>query len=154
MENKYRRSLRAILHDSAIFELRLFNMEHKDKVITYNSVLYLDIIQAKNGEYTACNIADLLHVSRPSVTQKINELESAGYIIKTQSETDKRVYYLSVTDKYNTIYDTILGESEDHEDEMIASLRSRYSESEVDQFFDMLGELNRYYLSASKQKQI
>lgn len=152
MKNKYSKVLSAIIHDSAIFELRLSNMEHEDKVITYNSLLYLDIIRAKNGEYTASNIADLLHVSRPSVTQKINELESTGYITKSQSKKDKREFYLSVTDKYDTIYDAILGENIDGDGDMISLLNSRYSESEVDKFFDMLGDVSKHYLSASKYK--
>ena len=62
-------------------------------------MLYLNIISAPPGKYTASNIADMLHISKPSVTQKINELEKEGYILKSQSHTDKRAYYLTVTEK-------------------------------------------------------
>ena len=147
MKNKYRKAMSNIIHDTAIYELKLANVETNDKVLTYNSILYLDIISAKNGEYTASNIADLLQVSRPSVTQKINELESAGYITKSQSDKDKRVFYLSVTDKYDTIYDSLLGEKFDIDGELISLLRSKHSEIEVDKFFDMLEETSSFYAS-------
>ncbi len=146
MKDKYRQALSKIIHDTAVFELLLHNMERKDKVLTYNSTLYLDIVNGKNGYYTASNIADLLHVARPSVTQKINELESAGYITKIQSEKDRRVYYLSVTEKYGDIFNSCFGEGVDVDSEIISLLTSKYSESEVDKFFEMIDMYNNHFI--------
>ena len=90
MINKVKFALNKIFHDSAIAELRLINKGIADKNLTYNDILYLNIIETHSGEYTASNIADMLYVSRPSVTQKINELEKKVYIYKVKSRNDMR----------------------------------------------------------------
>ena len=152
MENKYRQALSKLIHDTAIFELMLHNLEYTDKVITYNSLLYLDMIKGKNGLYTASNIADLLKVARPSVTQKINELEYAGYITKKQSEKDKRVFYLFVTEKYDVIFNSYFGEGVDIDSEVISLLTSKFSEKEVDKFFEMIDVYNNHFISSMMNK--
>lgn len=48
---------------------------------------------------TISDLADYMRLSRPAVTQKVNELVKKGLVIKTQSEQDKRVFYLSLSDK-------------------------------------------------------
>ncbi len=78
MNNKIKLALDKIFHDSAIAELRLLHNGTSDPNLTYNDILYLNIIEAHSGEYTASNIADMLYVSRPAVTQKSNELEKMG----------------------------------------------------------------------------
>ncbi len=81
-------------HDLSISELRLQNSLGEHSKLTYNDMLYLDIIRAYPGRYTSTQIADLLCVSRPSVTKKVKELIKKGYVTRRQSPVDKRVYYL------------------------------------------------------------
>ncbi len=83
-----------MLHDMAILELKFQQGDAKKMNMTYNDILYLDIIKAHPGEYTATKLADMMHVARPHVTQKINGLEERGFIYKERSKEDKRVYYL------------------------------------------------------------
>ncbi|MFI3284351.1 MAG: MarR family transcriptional regulator [Erysipelotrichaceae bacterium] len=149
MINNVKLALDKIFHDSAVAELRLLNNGIGDKTLTYNDILYLNIIEAHSGEYTASNIADMLYVSRPSVTQKINELEKKGYIYKVQSNTDKRVYklftnkddqskrYYEVTDKTN--------------DDILNKLSKEYSDTQIDLFCEMTEKICEIILQETKK---
>ncbi len=139
MNQSIKLALDKIFHDSAIAEIRLLNNGTVDKTLTYNDILYLNIIEAHSGEYTASNIADMLYVSRPAVTQKINELERRGYIYKVQSQTDKRVYklftnregrskeYYHITDQTN--------------DDITAKLSADYSLEQIALFCEMTDKI-------------
>ncbi len=65
--------------------------------LSYSDVLQLFIINHK-ANMTISELAEKLNLSRPATTQKVNELEKKGYIIKTQSTADKRVTYLSLSE--------------------------------------------------------
>lgn len=52
------------------------------------------------GEFAA-----FLEVSNPNVSYKIKNLIQKGYLVKTMDEKDKRVFHLSVTDKFKKFYD-------------------------------------------------
>ena len=103
--------------DMVINELRLANFSCYEHV-TYNSLLYLDIIAYKE-HCTASYIADALHVAKSAVTLKVKELEKLGLVHKTRSQEDKRVYYLHVNEKlledykaYDRVLHRALGEIE------------------------------------------
>lgn len=66
-------------------------------VLPYSDVLQLFIINHKPN-MTISELAERLNLSRPATTQKVNELASKGLVIKKQSETDKRVTELSLSD--------------------------------------------------------
>lgn len=127
-------------HDMAIVELRLQNKNNRlNNKLTYNSILYLDIIYAHQGEYTASNIADMLHVARPSVTQKLNELEEMGYIKKKQSEQDKRIYFLYATNKTNPEY--VTNHFKQINKKVENYLTQEYSKDEIKTFLEMLSSV-------------
>ena len=65
---------------------------------------YLNIIyQAKNIKLT--DFAIKAKVSKPAATQIINKFLKKKYVIKTVSETDKRVIYISLTKETNASFD-------------------------------------------------
>ncbi len=97
MNGKLNAILQKIYHDMAIVELKRAYAQKDHGTLSYHDVLYLSIIEAHPNEYTSSQIADMLGITRPSVTQKINELCKKGYIVRTRSEKDKRVYYLSIS---------------------------------------------------------
>ncbi len=150
MNNKIKVALDKIFHDSAVAELRLLNNGTSDSNLTYNDILYLSIIEAHSGEYTASNIADMLYVSRPAVTQKINELEKRGYIYKVQSQTDKRIYklftdregksknYYDITDKTNA--------------DITEKLSAEYSDEKIALFCEMTDKICEIILQETKKK--
>ena len=120
------------------------NADFHHSNLTYNSMLYLNIISAHPRKYTASNIADMLHISKPSVTQKINELEKDGYILKIQSNSDKRAYYLTVTEKAFPKKVALL--RADNEIEEI--FKKAYTEKQVAKFFEMMSFISDEYTKA------
>jgi DNA-binding MarR family transcriptional regulator len=66
--------------------------------ITMNQMHYLETIP-KLGNPTSGDLADSLGVTRPSVSTIVKKLVDTGYLTKTKSKIDGRVYYLHLTDK-------------------------------------------------------
>ncbi|MGL5327985.1 MAG: MarR family transcriptional regulator [Peptostreptococcaceae bacterium] len=64
--------------------------------LSYINIVHLYIINHYD-KITVSDLAKKLNLSKPAVTQKINELEKLGMVIKTQSKEDKRVYYISLS---------------------------------------------------------
>jgi DNA-binding MarR family transcriptional regulator len=53
---------------------------------------------------TINEFASFIRISQPNAAYKVNNLIKKGYLNKVQSETDRREYYLEVTDKYLAYY--------------------------------------------------
>ncbi len=66
--------------------------------ITMNQMHYLETI-AMLSNPTSGDLADSLSVTRPSVSAIVKKLIETGYLTKTKSKIDGRVYYLYLTDK-------------------------------------------------------
>ncbi|ONI38899.1 hypothetical protein AN639_06925 [Candidatus Epulonipiscium fishelsonii] len=129
--------LDAYFHDLAILELKFQNNILGAKKLSFNSLMYLDIIRNCPDKYTVSDIAEILEISKPSVTQKIKELEQLGYVKKVQSETDKRVFYLAITDEIQKVESIF----EDAMKTTIKELQKEYTETEINQstiLFDKL----------------
>ena len=73
-----RKALDTFYYSTALCDLRLMNKQFVDENITYNSLLYIELIYTMNGTCTASKLAELLHVSKPGVTLKLNELLRQG----------------------------------------------------------------------------
>lgn len=131
-----------IFHDMAVDELRMKNSNSITSTLTYNSVLYMDIIYAHPGKYTATAIAEMLQVSTPAVIQKVNALVKQGYIRKEQSKTDKRVYYLYINDENENEYKVY----DEKERELESEFKKRYSQKEIDTFYEILTLAKKIYM--------
>ncbi|MGI5958315.1 MAG: MarR family transcriptional regulator [Massiliimalia sp.] len=147
------KTIHTFFHTMTLEELQLMNENYPTKNITYNSLLYLDLIYTHQGEYTASMIAQLLCVSKPAVIMKINELIKLGFVYKKQSDTDKRAYYLFAREELlpqYMIYKKM--------DEAVAEkMTSRYSQKEIEQFCEMLkfmGDASMEALHTSKQQEV
>ena len=64
--------------------------------LTIHQFQYIDAIH-QLGEPTITEIADKLKITKASVTTGINKLVDLGYVIKTQSREDRRVFHVSLT---------------------------------------------------------
>ncbi len=127
MTNKLSDAITKFYHDLSISELQIQNSLQGQTKLTYNDILYIDIIRAYPGKYTSSKIADILCVSRPSVTKKIKELIKKGYLIRKQCEKDKRVYYLFVNeDNSFNFYE------EKFEEILLEKFNEKYSKKEID----------------------
>lgn len=110
MQKEYVKSLKKLTYDLSLSELKQFNPNSMTDNISYQDSLYINMIATRPNEYTPSKIADLLGITRPSVTHRIGELEKKGYITKTQSKTDKRIFYLNISEecaKYYQNFDRI-----------------------------------------------
>ena len=129
-----RKALDAFYYSTALCDLRLMNKQFIDENITYNSLLYIELIYTMNGTCTASKLAELLNVSKPGVTLKLNELLRQGLITKTPDPTDKRKNYLSVNDDAIPQYKVFRRQ----DSEAIKRITDRFTPEEIGKFCEML----------------
>lgn len=128
-----RKSFTRHYYARTLVELRMMNRVNVNDKITFNDVLYLDLI-AFTENCTVSKLAEMLHVSKPSVTIKVNELVEQGYVVKTKSETDGRIHYLSIAPCAREPY----CEEDRRFDIMIKRLKENFSKEELDRFSEIL----------------
>ena len=86
------KTLNQFYYGMTINELQLMNEKFQSLNITYNSLLYLDIISFTE-KCTITLLAQTLHISKSAVTLKVNELVKLGLINKQQSTQDGFIIY-------------------------------------------------------------
>ncbi len=136
-----RKSLDTFYYSTALCDLRLMNRQFVDENITYNSLLYIELIYTMNGTCTASKLAELLHVSKPGVTLKLNELMKQGLITKTPDPHDKRKNYLSVNDEAIPQYKVFRRQ----DNEAIRRITDRFTPEEIEkccEMLDIISEIN------------
>lgn len=123
----------------ALYELQMMNGSDYYHGLSYNSLLYLNVISQNEG-CTASKIAEILHVTKPAVTLKLNELVKQGAVVKTQSKQDKRVYYVTIHPQLKrvfSIYDELFRKIEQ-------KLKMQYTAEQLDQFAAVLHTISGY----------
>lgn len=83
-------------YKSNIFKEYFSNLSHRD-------IQYLEVIH-KYKTITISELACSLEITKSAVTQNINKLIKNGYVNKTQSESDKRNYNLTLTENVNEYF--------------------------------------------------
>lgn len=94
-----------------------------------------------NGTCTASKLAELLNVSKPGATLKLNELLSQGLITKTPDPNDKRKNYLTVNEEAIPQYKVFRRQ----DSEAIKRITDRYTMEEIGKFCeiqDIISEIN------------
>ena len=129
-----RDSLNAFYYSNALCDLQLMNRQFSNPAITYNSLLYLEIIYSMHGKCTASKLADMLCISRPGVTKKLNELLEQGLILKTPDPKDGRKCFLSVNEDTAPQYQIY----RQQDDLAVRTIEEKYSKEEIEKFSDML----------------
>ncbi len=143
-----RKALDTFYYSTALCDLRLMNKQFVDKNITYNSLLYIELIYTMNGTCTASRLAELLNVSKPGVTSKLNELLKQGLITKTPDPHDKRKNYLTVNEEAIPQYKVFRRQ----DSEAVKRITQRYTPEEIEKFCEMLdimSEINFEELSGA-----
>lgn len=121
-------------------ELKLMNHDEDDWSISYNSLLYLELINMI-PECTGSMLAELLGISKSAVTLKINELIKLGHVIKEQSNQDKRVYYLRVSKENEEVY----AQYDKSLNTAVKRIKKKYGEKELNIFCDVLSNISAEY---------
>ena len=134
-----RKSLDKFYYSTALCDLRLMNKQFVDENITYNSLLYLELIFTMNGKCTASQIADLLHISKPAVTLKINELIRKGLVTKEPDPKDRRKNCLFVNEEAIPKYKVYRMQ----DNEAIKRITEKYTSEDVSKFCDMLDMISQ-----------
>lgn len=129
-----RKALDSFYYSTALCDLRMMNMHFVDENITYNSLLYIELIYTMGGTCTASKLAELLNVSKPGVTLKLNELMRQRLITKTPDPNDKRKNYLSVNEEAVPQYKVFRRQ----DSEAIKRITERYTPEEIGKFCEML----------------
>ncbi|MBE6090538.1 MarR family winged helix-turn-helix transcriptional regulator [Clostridium beijerinckii] len=65
------------------------------------------------GTTTASRISKKLNISVPNTSRSINALYNLGYLIKKQDEKDKRIVYLSLSNKSLNLISSVAAAGED-----------------------------------------
>lgn len=120
-------------------ELQYMNNDDYYKGLSYNNMLYLDVIYSTK-DCTVSKLAEMLGVTKSAVTIRVNELIKQDYVKRKRSEKDKRVYYLTLNrsmeeiyEQYFSIFDTI-GKK----------MRNKYTDKEINKFCEMLEDISEY----------
>lgn len=121
-------------------ELKLMNNASDFPNISYNTLLYLDIISMTKN-CTVSQLAEDLHIAKSSVTLKIKELMKQGLVEKTQSKTDKRVNYLTVSSQIYKEYQYF----DQATQKAIQSMSTEFSADELALLNKMLIQFSKYY---------
>jgi DNA-binding MarR family transcriptional regulator len=66
--------------------------------LTISQLQYIEAVAALGGSPTITKIAERLQITKASVTTGIQKLIRLGYVVKTQSGEDKRVFHVSLTE--------------------------------------------------------
>lgn len=114
-------------------------------------IKYLEVVQTleKNSSHVrVSDISDALDLPRPGVTRTVKEMEQKGYLHKLASPDDRRVTYISITEKGRELsrkYD------ENYFSELSAYLDD-ISEEEADcmirtigKFYEIMCERRKYF---------
>ena len=83
---------------------------------------------------TIGQFADFLGISQSNATYKVNNLIRKGYIVKENSDTDRREYHLRPTQKYIDFYNI----SYSYLSTVVRRVRQRFPEEDVDKLEQML----------------
>lgn len=114
------------------FEDRALNSDELSD-LTVKQIYYLDSI-AKLKKPTFSELAEELEVTKPTVTMAVNRLINLGYISKVQSEQDKRVYHLLLTEKGERVVSV---HNQAHRD-FAREISSKLSDNELEKLVKIL----------------
>jgi DNA-binding MarR family transcriptional regulator len=131
---------------TSMFELRWMQREDHSFGLSYHSLLYLNIIAGTPG-CTVSRLAEMLGITTPGITEKVNGLVQKGLVEKVQSETDHRVFHLYLRPDVREMY-----EGWEHFDrKMEIWLREKYSPEDIELFCRILQDVADYELDEEEK---
>lgn len=130
-------SLQRFYLSLSVVEVRNSSMFGEADRMPYNSVLYLDYISARPG-CTASELAEVMGVTKATVSATISRLEDKGMIVRERSESDGRVRHIYLSEEMQRSY----REYEVIVTKMIEKVVADHSEEELEAFTGILGELS------------
>ena len=90
------------------------------------------------GSPTITQLAETLGISQPNATYKVNNLIRKGYIVKENSDTDRREYHLKLSDKFYS-YNGLM---QSYIDTVLGRIRARFTPEELATFAHVLAVMS------------
>lgn len=135
-----------LYYNIVLNELRMMNKNTLYHNITYNSLLYLDLISYTEN-CTVSFLASVLRVAKSSVTLKVNELIKQGLVEKKQSEHDRRVYFLTVRSEILHEFKKL----DQATNYAVQQVEKQYAPKEIERFCEMLDAFSNNYNEYSER---
>ena len=112
------------------FFRRIFDqVRERDGSLTAMEAFSLEIIDLLHAP-TIGQFADFLNISQSNATYKVNSLMRKGYLVRQNSETDRREYHLILSDKFYHYMSLLTA----YEDVVMARMQERFTPEELDSF--------------------
>ncbi len=117
------------------FFRRLFGLvKEREGSLSAMEAFAVEIIHQMQSP-TISQFADFLGISQSNATYKVNSLIKKGYIMKENSDIDRREYHLKLNEKYYNYNGLMKG----YVDTVMQRIDERFTPDEVQTFARMLG---------------
>ena len=117
------------------FFRRLFGLvKEREGSLSAMEAFAVEIIHQLDSP-TISQFADFLGISQSNATYKVNSLIKKGYIVKENSDIDRREYHLKLSDKYYN-YNGLM---KSYVDTVMQRIDQRFTPEEVQTFARILG---------------
>ena len=113
----------------SVFEL----VRERDGSLSAMEAFSLEVIKMLDCP-TVGRFADFLNISQSNATYKVNNLIKKGYLVRQNSQTDRREYHLVLSEKYFRYMDLFSA----YEETVIERIQKRFSPEDVAKFDEML----------------
>lgn len=100
------------------------------------------------GSCTSSELAEVFDVKKSAITAMITRMWEKGLIQRTRDENDRRVVYLTLTEKGNELY----AKTEEKIHKLVESLITRFDQAEIQQFIETFEKLNKVLLESKDFK--
>ncbi|USG67706.1 MarR family transcriptional regulator [Brevibacillus ruminantium] len=119
--------------DQAFVEMARYFISHwlveEDEVISPKQFILLRVLYDKERS-TVSDLATLLRQSNSATTIALNRLVKAGYVNRIRDEQDRRVVWVTVSEKAIPLIERLLGKRRD----LMTGLLRNLSDQEIEQF--------------------
>lgn len=102
----------------------------------------------KVGTCTSSELAEVFDVKKSAITAIISRMWEKGLIKRTRDENDRRVVYLSLTDKGNDFFE----KAEQRIHTVVESLINQFDSNEIEQFIETYEKLNQVLIEKKADK--
>lgn len=120
------------------FFRRLFSqVREREGSLSAMEAFSVEVIHQLNAP-TIGRFADFLGISQSNATYKVNNLIRKGYIVKENSDTDRREYHLKLSDKFYS-YNGLM---QSYIDTVLGRIRARFTPEELATFAHVLAVMS------------
>ena len=128
-----------------IFEL----VREREGSLSAMEAFSIEVIHALN-EPTIGEFAEFLNISQSNATYKVNNLIKKGYLIKQNSEEDRREYHLVLSDKYYGYTDIMRS----YVETVMGRINEKFSDEEQDAFAAALERISEEMMPEAEKFKI